>query len=410
MKLVLLSLSVLIFLLATPVHAADSRPTLWKIQSIDTMKFSRDMARSESNNPAFDHMIDKQMSDIASTGATHVAIATPYDAEFIPFLTRWTKSARSHGLLVWFRGNFSGWENWFGYPDISRVDHINKTKAFILANPDLFADGDIYSPCHECENGGDGDPRSTGDVKGYRQFLIDEYGTTKEAFKEIGKNVASNYFSMNLDVAKLIMDKQTVTALDSIIVLDHYVDTPTKLAKDVASMAKKTNAQIVLGEYGVPIPDIHGSMTAEGQAKWIKEAMGKLIQIPGLMGLNYWINADGSTEIWQGANLEKKPAVDVIASFFSPKIVSVSVIDRQGNLLTNAKIIYLGRNFTGLVPVLSDYSTISVSAPGFRDKFINVDVTKEKMEVVLDSQTRDFFLLPILRFIQSVILKSFGKS
>ena len=68
---------------------------------------------------------------------------------------------RKHGLSVWFRGNFSGWEEWFGYPKIKAYEHINKTRNFIINNPELFADGDIFTSCPECENGGPGDPRDT---------------------------------------------------------------------------------------------------------------------------------------------------------------------------------------------------------------------------------------------------------
>ena len=82
---------------------------LWQFQSIDTMKYSRDLSREKLHDPVFDLTITRQMADIARTGATHVAIATPYDEEFVPILTRWVKAAREQHLHIWFRGNVSGW-------------------------------------------------------------------------------------------------------------------------------------------------------------------------------------------------------------------------------------------------------------------------------------------------------------
>ena len=139
----------------------------WEIKSIDTMKYSRDAAGAKLNDPTFDQTIEIQIKNIADLGATHVALGTPYDEKFIPYLSRWVAAARRNNLKVWFRGNFSGWEGWFEYPKISRDQHLAMTENFILSHPDLFRDGDIFSPCPECENGGPGDPRHNGDVTGF---------------------------------------------------------------------------------------------------------------------------------------------------------------------------------------------------------------------------------------------------
>src|SRR3989344_6298983 len=102
------------FGLKTPV--APKKEDVRRITSIDTMKYSRDVAREKLNSSSFDEVIDKQVSEISATGATHIAIGTPYDDEFLPFLKRWVVAARKYNLKVWFRGNLSGWEEWFGYP------------------------------------------------------------------------------------------------------------------------------------------------------------------------------------------------------------------------------------------------------------------------------------------------------
>src|SRR5437870_2950182 len=104
----------------------------WTIKSIDTMKYSRDLAQEKLNDPGFDQIINMQISKIKETDATHVAIATPYDEKFLPYLIRWVTVARAYNLKIWYRGNFSGWEGWFGEPrNLSREEHLNLVKNFI---------------------------------------------------------------------------------------------------------------------------------------------------------------------------------------------------------------------------------------------------------------------------------------
>lgn len=292
---------------------------IMEFKSIDTMKYSRDVSREKLNDLSFDEVIDAQVKNIADTGATHVAIATPYDEEFLPILKRWVAAARQYNLKVWFRGNWSGWEKWFGYDRIDRPAHIEKTKAFILTNQDLFEDGDVFSGCPECENGGPGDPRRTGDVQGHRKFLIDEYQVTKAAFSQIGKKVASNYDSMNADVARAVMDKETTQALDGLVVIDHYVSSPEKLVSDIRDIAGQTGGRVVLGEFGVPIPDLNGKMTEQEQAAWLEKAFSQLIQMDEVAGVNYWVNVGGSTQLWDHTG-KPREAVSVITTYYRKKI------------------------------------------------------------------------------------------
>lgn len=289
--------------------------TIWELQSIDTMKYSRDLSRQKLRDVSFNSVIDTQVKKIAGTGATHIGINTPYDEEFFPILQKWVAAARKNNLKIWFRGNWSGWEGWFGYSKIDRPTHITKTHEFILKHSGIFQDGDIFTACPECENGGPGDPRTTGDIKGHREFLIYEYLITKSAFKQIDKNVASNYNSMNGDIASAVMDKATTKALDEIVVIDHYVAEPEQLITKINQLAVQTNGKIVLGEFGAPIPDINGEMTQDQQADWISRALSLLVKTPNVIGINYWANQGSSTALWNDDGSEKK-AVSVITKFF----------------------------------------------------------------------------------------------
>lgn len=287
----------------------------WEVKSIDVMKYSRDLSREKNEERAFDAVIDRQVRDISETGATHIAIGTPYDDEFLPFLHRWVTAARRYNLRVWFRGNFAGWEGWFGYSQISRDEHVEKLERFITKNPDLFQDGDLFSTCPECENGGPGDPRLTRDVSGHRDFLIQEYNVASRAFYKINRQVAANYFSMNADVAKLIMNPETTLALGGIVVIDHYVATPTQLVTDINEIARLSRGKIVLGEFGAPIPDIHGKMTEAEQAIWLDKTLAYIAATPEVVGLNYWVSVGGTTQLWDEGGHNRK-AVGIMQKWY----------------------------------------------------------------------------------------------
>jgi hypothetical protein len=289
---------------------------LWVVRSVDTMKYSRDIAREKAEDSSFDKVIEEQVKNIADTGASHIAIATPYDEEFIPYLTRWVDMARRYNLHVWFRGNFAGWEEWFDHKGITRTEHLDLTTQFITNNQLLFKEGDIFTPCPECENGGPGDPRTTGDVKGHRQFLIDSTRVANDAFKKIDIDVEVGYHSMNYDVAMAVMDKETTAAVGGIVAIDHYVSSSQKMIRDIEMIKKQSGGKIFLGEFGAPIPDLNGKMTEDQQAEWLRETLELLVENKSVMGLNYWVNVGGSTQIWNDNGTPRK-AVETLTEYYS---------------------------------------------------------------------------------------------
>lgn len=397
---------VLWFLLPPYMSPSEQSVTLnppvqrtFAFQAVDTMKYSRDPSRAKLGDPPFDQVIERQVADIAATGATHVAIATPYDEEFVPILSRWVEAARRHHLKVWFRGNWSGWEEWFDYPSITRAEHIEKTKQFILAHPDIFEDGDAFSACPECENGGPGDPRLTGDVVGYRQFLIGEYAMMQETFGAIHKEVRADLFSMNGDVAKLIMDKSTTTALGGVVTIDHYVKTPEQLIKDIEAIAKQSGGKVVLGEFGAPIPDIHGNMSEGEQAAWMKKALGLLAQNPSVVGVSYWVGTGGSTQLWDSKGVPRE-AVAVLTRYYQPDMVYGIVKNEEGIPLADVSMKYSdtvetktdqeGRFWRVFTPEAVE--GMMVSYPGYQVQEVR-DFAQdgEVLEIILESEHQSFW-------------------
>lgn len=305
-----------IFVTSLIIRSNSKIIPVWEIRSVDTVKYSRDNAWAKLDEPEYDEVIDKQVADIAGLGVSHIAISTPYDAQFLPYLRRWVQMARKHRLNVWFRGNFSGWEKWFEYESIDRGQHKKLLSEFIISNPDLFEDGDIFTSCPECENGGPGDPRFTGDAEGHRKFLIEEYKISEESFKKINKKVKSGYYSMNYDVAKLIMNRETTAALGGIVSIDHYVKDPAMVAEDARKISIESGGKVVLGEFGAPIPDINGDMNEQQQSRWIEEALNEVKKTDEIIGVNYWVNIGGSTKLWNEDGT-RRPAADTVRSFFT---------------------------------------------------------------------------------------------
>jgi hypothetical protein len=404
MKGLLLAATPLVFL---AIMTADVRASgWWKVQSVDTMKYSRDTARTKGSDKAFGQVIDTQIKNIAGIGATHVAIDTPYDEEFLPFLRRWVDAARKYRLKVWFRGNWSGWEGWFGYQRISREEHLAKTLDFINGNADLFADGDIFTPCPECENGGPGDPRQTGDRTGFTQFMVSEYRETGRAFARLGLSVATNFASMNGDVARLVMDKQTTAALGGLVVIDHYVKSPEELAADVKEIAETSGGRVALGEFGVPVPDITGSMSEDRQAEWLKSALSQLSRIQSLAGVNYWVNTGGTTQLWTATG-SPLPAAEVLAGFYNPPRLSVTVKNQIGQIIPGVIISYRGRQFVtdgsgqAVIPANPDTRRIAVSAADYRPYDLLLGTDQKAAEAVLQ-KTHESLIFKIRKLIHRV--------
>jgi hypothetical protein len=390
-----LCISIILFL-ANPIKTLAYN-TFWEVQSIDTVKYSRDLAREKASDPAFISTINSQVQKIKQLGATHIAIGTPYDSEFIPFLRLWVDSSHKAGLNVWFRGNFAGWEGWFNYSPITPKDHITKTAEFIEGNSELFKDGDIFTPCTECENGTIGDPRKTGNIEGFRDFLINEYQQTQKAFSKIGKKVTVGFYSMNGDVAKLIMDKKTTQAIGGVVVVDHYVKYPSVLADDVKTIVQNSGGKVILGEIGAPIPDVHGSMNAIQQNNWLKEALNLLSQNPNVIGLNYWVLEGGSTQIWP--NSDKRTAADTLREYFFPPAFKGVVTDEIDKPISNASI-YVNKktwrtNNNGEfdVPLIPSASQILVKKEGYQE--VSLDPNPEKEVKIVLKRTKDGLIFSI---------------
>jgi hypothetical protein len=189
--------------------------------------------------------------------------------------------------------------------------------------------------------------------------------------KSIGKDVKCGYFSVNGDVAHLFTREDTART-GNVLVIDHYVKTPEELVADIKGYHEKTGAKIVLGEYGAPIPDIHGQLTEDQQDELIKQNLMALVKIRDIVGgLNYWTAFGGSTEIFKGPENPLK-AAKTIEAYFNPMMISGNVQDEFGGALSGATvsngISTATTNLLGNYSIMAtrDHMTLEYSKDGYK--------------------------------------------
>ena len=318
---------------------AESETTFWKYQCIDTMKISRDNARKWANKSDLQTHIDWEMKTIKGLGANCVAIDTPYDSEFMPYLTQWVNGARKQHLHVWFRGNFAGWEGWFNYPKITSNDVLlSKLQKFITDNQQLFQDGDIFTGAPEAENGGSYNQVEKNEYASFRAFLISQYNMEHATFAQIHKDVSVDWQSMNGGLAKRMLDQNTVDNTGGVVTIDHYIKNSSDMGGFVNYFDNKFKSKVVIGEFGAPIPDINGAMTEDQQATFVDKLMQELVTNRSkVVGINYWDLYDGSTALINPDESPRKVAA-VIKKYYDPTIIQGTITDQLDKPIANASV------------------------------------------------------------------------
>lgn len=404
-------------IIPTPSQKYNSQ-ILWKFQCIDTMKTSRDNARSWAKRTDLVQLIDSEMEQIKGLGANCVAIDTPYDEEFRSYLSRWVKSAREENLIIWFRGNFSAWEGWFGYAKFSDPsEHHLKIKDFVLNNSDIFQDGDIFTPVPEPENGALKDPRGAEDLKNnYLSFLVESQKNCRSSFELINKQVECGYFSTNADIARDILNTEVVKQLGNRVVIDHYVPNTQRMGEDIKLLYEKYGTRIVIGEFGAPIPSINGRMSEEEQADFVRQLLSEMyINKDIIEGVNYWVLANGTTALY---NIDGSPrlVVETIKDYFLPGTISGTVTNSLGDPMDNAQVnigdglsVRTDSNgkFNAVVPAgyreikisYHDYKSVKKDYNVARETEVNSNIIMEP----LDSNWMEKFLIELRLMMKAII-------
>lgn len=310
---------------------------IWPIRSIDTMKMSRDQARAKLNDPTFDLVIEREVIAIKDLGANYVAIGTPYDEEFKPFLERWVSAARRHNLNVWFRGTFSAYEGWFEYPkSLSPAELLEKSQFFIENNAELFQDGDIFDACPECENAGHW-PQPQSDAE-YNRFIQEKQRVLSSSFSKIDKQVYTNYPSIIGGRAKEVLDQPTLNALGNVVTINHYHPDPTNYREYISYFADQHQTKVLFGEVGAPIPDMHGSLSEVEQAAFMRAVFAELYQQRDqVIGINYWVYSNGTTAL-VNPDYQPRAVAAVVQDFFQPAYLTGRVTNPLGDPISEVEI------------------------------------------------------------------------
>lgn len=208
---------------AIPAISSDySQPDLpttnsgWKFNSIDEQVVTKSDAWNQDatkRNLEFDQLT-------AITGITHVAIAVPY--ENLTKYTSYVAGARAKGLKVFHRSHWNSWEGDNSIPvGLSRQDYLEDTYRFIVANPTLFAEGDLFGMCVEPNNANDNGnytfrtPENAGGnftISKFNEFCKDQVKYANAAFAAIGLERKIYTFPISPSVSLLNLGGQSWTA------------------------------------------------------------------------------------------------------------------------------------------------------------------------------------------------------
>jgi len=383
-------------------NVAEQTTKFWNFQCLDTMKYSRDMAREYAARLDLADFANREMELIKESGASCVSIGTPYDEEFAPYLTAWVKAAREKGLAIWFRGNMSGWEGWFDYPKFtSTEEHHAGIRKFITSHPELFRAGDIFTPAPEPENGMIGDPRrSQANYDSFHAFLPKSYETCLNSFIEAGiADVTCGYYSLNGDVANEVMTKELLVEIGDVLVIDHHVETPERLVSDIQALHEKFGSSIVLGEFGAPIYDIHGQMTDVEQAQFVTSVMKALYNQQDLiLGLNYWVLRGGSTGLVDESTGAPKLAYESLRSYLRPASVKGRVVNSIGEPVQDVRVVSEEYSLETRTNVLGEYMmyapAVSLSLAVDDENWVAGDVARISLVSGRES-TQEFQVEPV---------------
>ncbi len=296
----------------------------FRLQSADVMKWSKD--------DLFSQKTDAQMAAVAlqlkSLGATHVAVATPYDdPSAYPggpapegYLERWIVAIRGQGMHVFFRRQWLSWEGIYGVakntargigttPNVlngtDTTSYLALTYLYWKANAGhLVQAGDIVCPCPEPENGGingvtGSAPYQFTNANLFRAWLRDAVTVVNQALEPsnlkgsvfVGLYGTSGFIVFgNGGNPKGFLDDRTVEAL-AIVGMDDYPTPASNMGADLDAYRALYQLPLALTEWGT----INESNDADRQAA-IDAVTSSLKARPWTVGMNYWSVIGGANE------------------------------------------------------------------------------------------------------------------
>lgn len=302
----------------------------WVIKSVDVMKYSKDAVCT----PPTDAFIKTQVTKAKELGANYVAISTPYDnpacGNSLTLTRRWVDAIRAQGLNVWHRHMGLSFEGLYGVTKKYNDDYLQLISNYIISNPTLFREGDIFTPTPEPDTAGIGGVTACISVCAFRdnaefnQWIRNAQLVSKLSFAQIGlRNMKVGYYGTsgfivfgenNRDwFGRSFLEQKTVEAMDNIIVMDSYPESYGGTMGKTLDDARRVwpNATFIIGEWGTI------TATSPQQAsEQIKNTM-EAAKRPYVIGFNYWNLGPSGNEGLLNNDLSNKPTFFDVQSFFT---------------------------------------------------------------------------------------------
>ncbi|MGI5826256.1 MAG: PA14 domain-containing protein [Patescibacteria group bacterium] len=296
----------------------------WEIQSVSSMKESKDRICDQRNQT----FIDSWAAKAKELGANYVAVETPYDSpacgSSVDYTNKWVSAIRSQGLSVWHRHMPLAFEGIYDTPK-QKGDYFAMITSYIKNNKDMFREGDIFTPIPEPQNGGiSGISHCAFGVcvfdnrEQFNKWLRDAIDVSENAFKEIGLGgkMKIGYYGFDGFIAwgsnnpdwNGILEDATIQKMGN-LAIDHYPEligqTMEQGLREV--MDRYPGVPIILSEWGST-----GNTNLEQQ---VLDSMGAAKRM-GVAGFNYWHMGMGGNEALVNEDFSHRSQFDEVQSFF----------------------------------------------------------------------------------------------
>lgn len=319
-----------------PAKTASSN---WEIESVDTMKWSKDTMRGQKTSAQIEALIAKD----AELGVNYICVDCPYDSydEYSPVIVdgykqKFINAIRSHGVGVWHRQHFNAWEGDYDFPKItprttpsialgnSIEDVLAGTDTtswlalhyqYIIDHPTEFAAGDIFTPLCEIENGGiaGGTNDQFSNHQEMWEFMRNLHTLSWEAFKAIGleNKILIGLWGNSGYTALNRLDEFTVDCM-GILSIDHYIFDPVQMNTDLDLTIDYYQVPVVIGEWG----NTEEADEELNAANVIDIGNVFISKGSDIVGSNYWCDIGGSYESLLYDNITPKPNYYALQSLF----------------------------------------------------------------------------------------------
>jgi hypothetical protein len=273
--------------------------------------------------------IKRWVDSAADLGVNYISIETPYDSpscgDTIVYTKRWIDAIRGRGLKVWHRHMPLAFEGIYETRKDPNVDYTKLISDYIKAHPDFFAEGDIFTPIPEPQNGGIRGVNycsfgicvfsGASHFNSWIRTVMDE---SESAFTSVGLGgkMKIGYFGFDGYIAwgdnnpdwNGILEDETVEKMGN-ITIDHYPEiVGGTMETDLSELeARYPNIPIIIGEWGT----ITGS-NFEQQVKTSMQASRR----PSVVGFNYWHMGVGGNEELIREDFSLRSQYDEVRGFF----------------------------------------------------------------------------------------------